>query len=98
MGLRRRTAATMRASNPHRRHGAYLCVDRLPADVRFISVTPSHRSPAGATLSLRRRAALLRKRFIVAPAAAKEAEALAAVKRTSEAARRGPRPNHAGLE
>lgn len=36
-----------------------LCVDRLPADVRVVSVTPSHQSPTGAALSLRRRAALL---------------------------------------
>lgn len=36
-----------------------LCVDRLPEDVRVISVTPSHQSPTGAALSLRRRRALL---------------------------------------
>lgn len=36
-----------------------LCVDRLPDDVRVISVTPSHQSPTGATLSRRRRIALL---------------------------------------
>ena len=36
-----------------------LCVDALPDDVRVISVTPSHQSPTGAALSLRRRAALL---------------------------------------
>ncbi len=36
-----------------------LCVDRLPADTSVISVTPSHQSPTGVALSLRRRAALL---------------------------------------
>jgi GntR family transcriptional regulator / MocR family aminotransferase len=36
-----------------------LCVERLPRDVRVISVTPSHQSPTGVALSLRRRAALL---------------------------------------
>jgi GntR family transcriptional regulator/MocR family aminotransferase len=36
-----------------------LCVDRLPEDVRIISVTPSHQSPTGVAMSLRRRAALL---------------------------------------
>lgn len=36
-----------------------LRVDRLPRDVRVISVTPSHQSPTGVALSLRRRAALL---------------------------------------
>ncbi|MFC5437667.1 PLP-dependent aminotransferase family protein [Rhodanobacter umsongensis] len=36
-----------------------LCVDRLPADVRVISVTPSHQSPTGVAMSLRRRTALL---------------------------------------
>jgi GntR family transcriptional regulator/MocR family aminotransferase len=36
-----------------------LCVDQLPNDVRVISVTPSHQSPTGAALSLRRRSALL---------------------------------------
>ncbi|GAB3384992.1 MocR-like pyridoxine biosynthesis transcription factor PdxR [Lysobacter fragariae] len=36
-----------------------LCVDRLPADVRVISVTPSHQSPTGVALSLQRRTALL---------------------------------------
>ncbi|WP_426689194.1 PLP-dependent aminotransferase family protein [Rhodanobacter ginsengiterrae] len=36
-----------------------LCVDRLPDDVRVISVTPSHQSPTGVVMSLRRRAALL---------------------------------------
>lgn len=36
-----------------------LCVDRLPDDVRVVSVTPSHQSPTGAALSLRRRTALL---------------------------------------
>jgi len=36
-----------------------LCVDRLPNDVRAISVTPSHQSPTGVALSLRRRSALL---------------------------------------
>lgn len=36
-----------------------LRVERLPTDARIVSVTPSHQSPTGATLSLRRRAALL---------------------------------------
>jgi GntR family transcriptional regulator/MocR family aminotransferase len=36
-----------------------LCIDRLPDDVRIISVTPSHQSPTGVAMSLRRRAALL---------------------------------------
>lgn len=36
-----------------------LCVDRLPPDVRVVSVTPSHQSPTGVALSLRRRGALL---------------------------------------
>lgn len=36
-----------------------LCVERLPDDVRVISVTPSHQSPTGVALSLRRRRALL---------------------------------------
>jgi GntR family transcriptional regulator/MocR family aminotransferase len=36
-----------------------LCVGRLPSDVRVISVTPSHQSPTGVALSLRRRTALL---------------------------------------
>lgn len=36
-----------------------LCVDRLDSDIRVISVTPSHQSPTGVALSLRRRAALL---------------------------------------
>ena len=36
-----------------------MCVERLPDDVRVVSVTPSHQSPTGAALSLRRRAALL---------------------------------------
>ncbi len=36
-----------------------LRVDQLPSDVRIISVTPSHQSPTGAALSLRRRTALL---------------------------------------
>ena len=36
-----------------------LCVDRLPEDVRVVSVTPSHQSPTGVALSLRRRTALL---------------------------------------
>ena len=36
-----------------------LCVDRLPDDVRVVSVTPSHQSPTGVALSLRRRRALL---------------------------------------
>lgn len=39
--------------------GEGLCVDRLPADVKIISVTPSHQSPTGVVMSLRRRAALL---------------------------------------
>ncbi len=36
-----------------------LCVDALPTDTRVIVVTPSHQSPTGAALSLRRRMALL---------------------------------------
>jgi GntR family transcriptional regulator/MocR family aminotransferase len=36
-----------------------LCVDALPSDVRVVCVTPSHQSPTGVALSLRRRAALL---------------------------------------
>jgi GntR family transcriptional regulator/MocR family aminotransferase len=36
-----------------------LCVDELPDDVRVVSVTPSHQSPTGVALSLRRRMALL---------------------------------------
>lgn len=36
-----------------------LCVDRLPDDVRIVSVTPSHQSPTGVAMSLRRRSALL---------------------------------------
>ena len=36
-----------------------LCVECLPDDVQIISVTPSHQSPTGAALSLRRRKALL---------------------------------------
>jgi GntR family transcriptional regulator / MocR family aminotransferase len=36
-----------------------LCVDQLPDDVRVVSVTPSHQSPTGVALSLRRRTALL---------------------------------------
>lgn len=36
-----------------------LCVDQLPDDVRVVSVTPSHQSPTGVALSLRRRRALL---------------------------------------
>jgi GntR family transcriptional regulator/MocR family aminotransferase len=36
-----------------------LCVDALPHDVRVVSVTPSHQSPTGVALSLRRRRALL---------------------------------------
>ena len=36
-----------------------LCVDALPDDVQVVSVTPSHQSPTGAALSLRRRMALL---------------------------------------
>jgi GntR family transcriptional regulator/MocR family aminotransferase len=36
-----------------------LCVERLPDDVRVVSVTPSHQSPTGAVLAPRRRLALL---------------------------------------
>jgi len=36
-----------------------LCVDHLPADVQIVCVTPSHQSPTGAALSMRRRLALL---------------------------------------
>jgi len=36
-----------------------LCVDALPPGVRVISVTPSHQSPTGVALSMRRRLALL---------------------------------------
>lgn len=36
-----------------------LCVVGLPQDVRIISVTPSHQSPTGVAMSLRRRTALL---------------------------------------
>lgn len=36
-----------------------LRVDLLPADVRIVSVTPSHQAPTGVPLSLARRAALL---------------------------------------
>ncbi len=36
-----------------------LCVERLPGDVKIISVTPSHQSPTGVFMSLRRRLALL---------------------------------------
>lgn len=36
-----------------------LCVDQLPDNVQVISVTPSHQSPTGVALSLRRRTALL---------------------------------------
>jgi len=36
-----------------------LCVEQLPDDVRVVSVTPSHQSPTGVALSLRRRRALL---------------------------------------
>jgi GntR family transcriptional regulator/MocR family aminotransferase len=36
-----------------------LCVDALPHDARVICVTPSHQSPTGVALSMRRRAALL---------------------------------------
>jgi GntR family transcriptional regulator/MocR family aminotransferase len=36
-----------------------LCVDRLPPDVQVVCVTPSHQSPTGVALSLRRRTALL---------------------------------------
>lgn len=39
--------------------GEGMCVEQLPDDVRVISVTPSHQSPTGVALSLRRRAALL---------------------------------------
>jgi GntR family transcriptional regulator/MocR family aminotransferase len=38
-------------------HG--LCVDRLPGRIDLISVSPSHQSPLGVTLSAARRAALL---------------------------------------
>ena len=36
-----------------------LCVDRIPHDVRIISVTPSHQSPTGVAMSKRRREELL---------------------------------------
>lgn len=36
-----------------------LCVERLPRDADVVCVTPSHQSPTGAMLSLRRRTALL---------------------------------------
>ncbi|WP_426702759.1 PLP-dependent aminotransferase family protein [Rhodanobacter sp. Col0626] len=36
-----------------------LCVKHLPEDVRIISVTPSHQSPTGVAMSLRRRSDLL---------------------------------------
>jgi GntR family transcriptional regulator/MocR family aminotransferase len=36
-----------------------LCVECLPDDVRIVIVTPSHQSPTGVALSLRRRTALL---------------------------------------
>ena len=36
-----------------------MCVDQLPSDVRVIAVTPSHQSPMGSVLSMRRRLALL---------------------------------------
>jgi len=36
-----------------------LCVEALPPDVRVVCVTPSHQSPTGVALSMRRRAALL---------------------------------------
>jgi GntR family transcriptional regulator/MocR family aminotransferase len=36
-----------------------LCVDALPCDARVVCVTPSHQSPTGVALSMRRRAALL---------------------------------------
>jgi len=36
-----------------------LCVDRLPPDVQVVCVTPSHQSPTGVALSMRRRTALL---------------------------------------
>jgi GntR family transcriptional regulator/MocR family aminotransferase len=39
--------------------GEGLRVDRLPSDVKVISVTPSHQSPTGAIMSSARRAALL---------------------------------------
>jgi GntR family transcriptional regulator/MocR family aminotransferase len=39
--------------------GEGLCVELLPDDVGVISVTPSHQSPTGVALSLRRRTALL---------------------------------------
>lgn len=39
--------------------GEGLRVDRLPNDVKVISVTPSHQSPTGAVMSSARRAALL---------------------------------------
>jgi len=44
---------------PMRVDDAGLCVDDLPDDVRVVSVTPSHQSPTGVALSLRRRMALL---------------------------------------
>ncbi len=36
-----------------------LCVERVPRSARIVVVTPSHQSPTGVALSLRRRAALL---------------------------------------
>lgn len=36
-----------------------MCIDQVPQDVQVISVTPSHQSPTGATLSLQRRVRLL---------------------------------------
>jgi len=39
--------------------GEGMRVDRLPADVRVIAVTPSHQSPMGSVLSMQRRLALL---------------------------------------
>lgn len=36
-----------------------LCVDALPPDARVVCVTPSHQSPTGVAMSMRRRAALL---------------------------------------
>lgn len=36
-----------------------IVVDAVPGDVRLVYVTPSHQSPTGATMSLRRRRALL---------------------------------------
>lgn len=36
-----------------------MCVDRIPADARIVTVTPSHQSPTGVAMSARRRLALL---------------------------------------